>query len=159
MESFIHPKLGPFDADSGEWLAAVPLTFPCTGYSASNISIVADENLGPGDEQFQAVLDLIEAPPSFRGVLAEAMFQAYSNEIRPEYLERIATEPGANISTDKLPELQAADEIWWLIDGVHSIRVNENATLSIDFRVMFDAKRGLHVAIKARAIERVWMEK
>lgn len=158
MESLIHPRLGPFDADAGEWQAAVPLTFPCTGYSTSNVCIVAGEELGPSQQQFQAVLDLIEAPQSFRGTLAEAMFHAYSSDIRARYLEKITAEPGANIPADKLPELIAASEIWWLIDGVHRIRVEENATLSIDFSVMFDEKRGLCVAIKSRAIERARME-
>jgi hypothetical protein len=158
MESMIHPRLGPFDADAGEWQAAVPLTFPCTGYSTSNVCIVAGEDLGPSDQQFQEVLDLIEAPQSFRGALAEAMIQAYSREIRPEYLQRIATDPAANVSRDKLPELIAADEIWWLIDGIHRIRVDEDAKLSIDFRVLFDSKHGLRVAVTGRAIERVWME-
>ena len=158
MESLIHPRLGPFDADAGEWQAAVPLSFPCAGYSTSKVCIVAGEDLGPSEQQFQAVLDLIEAPQAFRGVLSEAMFQAYSTEIRQQYLQRIGTAPGANIPADRLPELIAADEMWWLIDGIHRVRVEEDATLSIDFRVMFDAKRGLRVAIKSRAIERVWME-
>jgi len=158
MESLIHPQLGPFDADGGEWQAAVPLTFRCAGYSTSNVCIVAGEDPGPSEQQFKAVLDLIEAPQSFRGALAEAMFQAYSSEIRPRYLEKTATEPGTNSLADKLPELVAAGEIWWLIDGIHRIRVEEDATLSIDFSVMFDEKRGLRVAIKLRAIERVWME-
>jgi hypothetical protein len=159
IRKFDHPVLGPFEGEFWEWRAQQPMTLRCTGHSTSNISIEVPESAErPSDEQFQQIINVIEAPPSFRDEIAAAIFQAYSKEIRPEYLDIIAEIPDVNLTAEQLPELRTADDVWSLITGLYYLWINEDAAVNVDFNVSFDEEHQLHVRVKNRVIERVWME-
>jgi hypothetical protein len=158
-KKFEHPVLGPFEGELWEWQALRPMTLGCTGHSTANISIEVPESAErPSDAQFQQIIDVIEAPPSFRDEIAAAIFQAYSEEIRPEYLRIIAEIPDVSLTAEQVPELRTADDVWSLITGLYYLWINEDAAVNVDFSVSFDEEHQLHVRVKDRAIERVWME-
>jgi hypothetical protein len=156
----VHPVLGDLEAEKWEWRAQREMSFPCTGFSTRNISIAVDSSLDqPSAGQLEALVNLLETPSSFRDVIAEAISQAYSTEIRSDYLNILSdTRYTYDFSRDDLPEIQAADDIWRLISGLHYIWVNEDATVNVNFSVTFDPEHELHVQLRGADFVRVWME-
>ena len=138
-----HPVLGIFEGQGWEWQAQNVLSFPCTGFSTRYVSIVApDGHDSPTPEQIQALVDLIHLPASFRAQIASAIFKAYVEEIRPDYLE---IEDSWIFPRANLLDVKAAEDIWSVIKELHYVWVNDDASIMVNFSVTFDIEHELRV--------------
>lgn len=159
MKRYVHATLGEFQAEVWEWRVQRELSF-AWGYSTRRISIVENDSLGqPTEVQFGALIDLLEQPSSFREVLAEAILKAYSRDIRPQYLAVLAdSRHEYDFSEEDLPELHEAADVWKVVTDLYSVWVLEDASVDVEFSVTFDDEHELHVKLRERVVERVWME-
>jgi hypothetical protein len=156
MKACIHPQLGEFHAQTWEWRVQRELSFSW-GFSTGSVSIVQEEHV-PSDEQFEALVDLWRKPASFREALAAAIFDAYTHEIRSDYLAMLEHGEYDDLTAGDLPELGESAEAWKLVTGLHSLWVSEDASIDIQFAVTFDPEHELHVQVVDGVIDRVWME-
>jgi hypothetical protein len=157
-----HPVLGVIQGENWEWYLRrqTETVFPCTGYSTKNVSIAVDRSLDrPTASQLQALVRLKKAPISFRDAIAQAVFRAYVDEIRPEYLKKISdTRYDYGVTLSDLPEALKPDDVWKFVTGLYYVWVNEDSTVSVEYSVTFDHEEELHVLIDGSRVERVWME-
>lgn len=154
-----HSVLGLIIAEKWEWRVQQRISFPCAGYATKEISIVEASPDGPNAKQLDALVDLIERPVSFRDTIANAIFSAYVQEIRPEYFEILSdTRYDYGVTLADLPEVTEPKGIWDFVTGLYSIWVTEDALVDVQFSVTFDQEHELHVEFKDGVIDRVWME-
>jgi hypothetical protein len=156
MKTCAHPQLGELHAHRWEWRVQQELSFSW-GFSTRSVSIVQEDH-APSDEQFKALVDLWRKPASFREELAEAIFDAYTQEIRSDYLAMLADEGADDFTSEDLPELGESTQAWMLVKGLHSVWVSEEASINLGFLVTFDPEHELHVQVTDGVIEQVWME-
>lgn len=158
MKRCVHPVLGEFKGEHGEWRPQRELSF-AWGYSTRNVSIVTQDSVDqPTERQFDTLVDLLARPASFRDELGAAIFRAYFMEFRPEYLSMLSEDTTYDFSEADLPELRDEADAWRLVTALYAIWVHEDATVNVSFRTTFDSEHELRVHISERAIVQVWME-
>jgi hypothetical protein len=159
INRFEHPVLGPFEAESWEWRSRAKIAIPFLDGREFLVSIVPPEDEAqPVAQQFDAIVHLVQAPPSYLDEFSAAMARAYLDEIRPEYLRIRKEIPDADIKPRELPDLKLPSDIWGRIKAAEYLWVNDDASVHVSFKTRFDAEHALNVRLVNRAIERVWME-
>jgi hypothetical protein len=90
--------------------------------------------------------------------LGATIFDAYTQEIRSDYLAMLENGEYDDLTSGDLPELGESAEAWRLVTGLHAVWVSEEASIDIQFAVTFDPEHELHVQVADGVIDRVWME-
>lgn len=112
----------------------------------------------PSERQIDATVRIATSKREFRKQVAEAMRREYDEYIRPEYLKTVGDPTYSNgLTVEDLPELQSADEIWRLIDGM-MVFIDEDGNLNLSFTPRFDRDHDFAVRFRDDEIYEVMLD-
>ena len=162
MTEYVHPELGTFLGESGEWVGLQPITIQATNHSHKHV-IIVNEDGPPSEQQFEALIGLLNAPHALGDAISRAIFDAYTGTIRQDYLDRREAEKElgdayVTARKEQLPAINNAADVWHVIDSLYSVWVNEDSTITLDYTPIFDDEHELNVLLNGSQVVRVWIE-
>lgn len=145
-----HPILGTIVKcpTCNDWEFQQPVHFPTLQHATRLITFDNDYlTQPPTAAQIQVLVNFIEAPASLREDIARAIFNAYVQEIRDDYLPEIEGEEDFDILVKDLPEITEPEQIWSLIKSIGYLDCDENNSINIGFNTTFDIEHHLIIDI------------
>lgn len=159
-----HPILGLIDNDNGLWKMHREFSVSFSSCTIKEILIdVDDPEDQPSARQLKALIDLLQAPDSFRKDLETSFFINYRDEIRPDILMMYGDDPLAyGVAPEDvpniIPEISDPTEMWQLVKGCISIFVRPDGSISIAYENTFDEEHNVVFEVRDLHIEDILVE-